>query len=266
MDKERMILVEKLAIENLSEDIFRYPRIKDFDTNDFFRSNDINGWVREINNLLKDIHFTFGYIKSYHIVSKDYDYAIYKRNLNINNILSYIFSFKDKCSYLFCELFNIDLGEKEFNKLNFSILSNKSKGIDLDKLTILIEGVDELYKSKLKEYRNSNIHRQTIGIDNFGSGMIKKRIKGEKIEVRKEKKIINSSIDTESKEVLEKFKNFPTRDIIMYSYERISYNTIIDEIEGFISRLNELVDNININMSELMKNGNEFKNKHKTIN
>lgn len=199
----------------------------------------INGWIRELNYLIKETKYCLNYSKIYNeeLLNNGVGLLEFHRNLYIYHVLNNLFSFLDKVSILICDLLEIETLNKkkdryssfsfstlynqfDKNKLTFKNIGNSS--ITCDNFDAIKTYINKLYfiknNNRIFKFRNNNIHKNNLGINNFACGTFK-------IIYNKDS---NGNI-TKSYEP---------------SNEHILYNELLQEIENVIKKINAINSDI----------------------
>lgn len=196
----------------------------------------IDGWIRELNYLISETNFCLTYAKSYDYILKDnksIGLIEVQRNIYIKIVLNNLVSFMDKMSFFIYELLGIELKEELYDFLDMGKLKNyvdkNTPDIISDRAIVKKEGIESIkrcinlfikikaYNKHIFDYRNRNNHRWNIGIDSFGSGVVKRVTKGESTIIK------------------------PANDFI-------SFDELTKEVEKIIQDYNRIIEIINDNI------------------
>lgn len=232
------IWVKINTMDKIDFNYFPYFNIKDSYDPPFYWV--INGWIRELNYLIKETKYCLNYSKIYNeeLLNNGFGLLEFHRNLYISHVLSNLFSFLDKVSILIFDLLEIETLNKrnkdryskfsfsnlyrQFseNKLTFENIGNPSISRDtFDTIKTYINKLHFIKKdTRIFEFRNNNIHKNNLGINNFACGTFK-------ITYNKDS---NGNI-TKSYEP---------------SNENILYNELLQEIENVIKKINVINSDI----------------------
>lgn len=235
----------------------------------------IDGWIREINNLIFETNFVIKRALIYNEVMKEqnaYWLELY-RDVNLKTALNNIYSFKDKICFLFkaligmhiyvvdkCKITETEIPE---TRLDFKKFFKYIQAIKREHLPakMNITEKDLIYikqyfyklnaiKSKIFNYRNTNTHRWEIGIDSCGSGVISVRTikkKPLKLLSSSSSNITNgsnyneeTSILKECNDILNSFSEAEEIIKISITTDNLNFDQLIKEIENILNQYNEL--------------------------
>lgn len=242
--------------------------------------NNLNSWIIELNNLIGGINRSLEKAIVYDSVIKKNnclcsEQFMQDRNLYIMDVVYKLSSYKDKVAYLFSELLGIEVYKVEnmqvqynkpieyeyldFKKFNRYLKVIKYEGKEIINKCNLNKDNFELVKkyfndinnieSRIFEFRNSDSHRWTPGIDSFGSGVLVKRSKRHKNN-NEEKLVISPILDNISDEhkfinkINERFLNANKIISISPSSNNMSFESLVYEIKILIEKYNLYLDEL----------------------
>lgn len=265
--------IQKELFKHISDPydiVFKNIKLKDTFKLDILRLSAIDGWLREINYLISETNFCLSYCEAYNSILKSNRIGVVEiqRNIYIKMVLNNLTSFMDKMAYLIYEIIGIDLKEDIYNKLDIYKLQDQLNKVNYDTIadkTVLskkefeiikkcVRQLIEIKKSKNKnifDFRNANNHRWNIGIDTFGSGVLKRISKEHTYKRNDTKESKNNHYTEEERKILEPFNIFLKHlkngekyktTTISSANDNLPFQELVKEIKDIICNYNNIIE------------------------